>query len=425
MRVLLVGSGAREHALAWAISQSPLCEALFITPGNPGTARLGQNLPGSLGEPGSLVAAAKQARADLVVVGPETPLVLGAADLLRAQGFAVCGPSALAAEIEGSKAWSKEFMRRHHIPTAAFGVFDDFDKARAYIESSGGPLVVKADGLVAGKGVFVCDSPEEAIEAARALLERKSLGAAGLRVVIEERLPGRELSVFALSDGKECWLLPSARDHKTLYEGGRGPMTGGMGAFSPVAEATPELLERIHREVLAPTLAGMAKEGRPFVGFLFAGLMLTPKGPYVLEFNCRLGDPETQCLVPRAKFDWLCVLHRAATGTLPPEAPENAWSDEVALGVVLAAHGYPGEVRRGDEIHGIDEAEREALVFHAGTAIQEGRLVTAGGRVLSVVGRGATQDQARARAYSAAAKISFDGKQQRGDIGASSQVETE
>lgn len=418
MNVLLIGSGAREHALAWSMARSPHCTALFAAPGNPGIGSLATLLPADVGDPASILAAARQVGAALVVIGPELPLVAGAASLLEDNGIAVLGPSASAAELEGSKAWAKRFMARHHVPTAPFGVFVDYEEAARFIDQAGRPLVVKADGLASGKGVFVCDTPAEAHAAARSLLEARSLGAAGARIVVEWRLSGPELSVFALCDGERFWMLPVARDHKTLHEGNAGPMTGGMGAFSPVAEISPALLERVERQVFARTLHGMAREGRPFRGFLFAGLMLTQEGPIVLEFNCRLGDPETQALVARVRGDLVEIFQQAATGALPAAPPPGLFSEDAAVGVVLAAHGYPSAPRRGDVIVGLAEAEAHALVFHAGTAQQGDALVTSGGRVLTVVGRGPDLAAARARAYAAAELIHFDGKQLRRDIGA-------
>jgi phosphoribosylamine---glycine ligase len=397
VRVLLIGSGGREHALAWKLRQSPQLDELHAAPGNPGIARLGECHPVRAEDAEGLLDLARSLGAGLVVVGPEAPLVAGVADELRHGGVGVFGPSRAAARIEGSKSFAKDVMRAAGVPTA-----EPMAVARP-------PCVIKVDGLAAGKGVFVCPdqaSLDEALRAANRL---------GQPLVIEELLEGREVSLFALADGRNAVALAPARDYKRIGDGDTGPNTGGMGAYSPVAELSAsdveELLETVHR----PVLAELATRGAPFVGLLYAGLMLTDSGPKVLEFNCRFGDPETQAILPRLQGDLLETLAAAAVGDL--RSAEVNVGEEAAVTVALAARDYPAGGDSGTPIEGVEEAEADALVFHAGTAVRGGRLVTNGGRVLNVTALGTSLDEARAAAYSACGRISFDGMQYRRDIG--------
>jgi phosphoribosylamine--glycine ligase len=423
MRILLVGSGGREHALAWKIAQSPLVEALIVAPGNPGIAALGGIIrcaPFAADDVAGLVALAANERLDFVVCGPEAALVAGAGDAFASVGVRFFGPTQAAAEIEGSKAFAKSLMSGAGVPTAAYGSFDDVAAAEAFIDRQPGDVVVKADGLCAGKGVVVTSSHDEAKAAVRAMLADRQFGAAGARVVIEERLTGREVSMMALCDGERFVLLASAEDHKQVWDGDRGPNTGGMGAYSPSPLVDERLQARIAETIFAPTVKAMAAAGRPFRGVLYGGLMLTPdRGPMVIEWNCRFGDPETQAVLLRLEEDLVPWLVAAADGELPERAP--AWNPGVSLCVVLAAEGYPGKVRSGDAIHGLradGQGERGgATVFHAGTRASEGRFVTAGGRVLGVSAVDRDLDAARAKVYQAVAGIRWAGVHYRNDIG--------
>jgi phosphoribosylamine--glycine ligase len=419
VRVLVVGSGGREHALAAAIAASPRCTELHAAPGNPGIAQVATCHPLKADDVEGLVALARDLAVDLVVVGPEAPLVLGLADELRHVGIAAFGPSAAAAQVEGSKAFAKELLAAAGVDTAAARVADDLNAARDAIAELGGRVVVKADGLAAGKGVIVCDDAESA-EAAAAELLGGALGGAGATLVIEERMEGPELSVLALCDGETAVALPSARDYKRIGEGGTGPNTGGMGAISPAPGVSDEEAERIVELVHRPILRELLRRGIRFSGCLYAGLMLTATGPRVLEFNVRFGDPETEAVLPRLAEDLLPRLAQCAAGELDP-AP-IATLPGSAVAVVLASRGYPASSESGVPIDGLDElaAVRDAAVFHAGTAIAGGRIVTAGGRVLAVVARGADADAAIRSAYAAADRIGFDGLQRRSDIGSDS-----
>lgn len=411
MRVLVLGGGGREHALAWKLAQSPLLSALFVAPGNPGMEPLAKRLEPNPTDGAEVVAVARRERIDLVVVGPEAPLVAGVADALRAAGVPVFGPSAAAARVEGSKAFAKEIMQAAGVPTAQARVFDDLEAA-ARAAAAGGPVVVKADGLAAGKGVVVADSGAEAAEAVRAL----GRAPAGKTVLLEERLSGPELSVMALCDGERALVLPPSQDHKRLLDGDRGPNTGGMGAYAPANLLDAAQLDAVRREVMLPTLRELARRGTPFRGALYAGLMLTPQGPRVLEFNARLGDPETQVLMMQLADDLLPLLLAAATGSLPERAIEVR--PGFSVGVVLAAGGYPEAPRLGAPITGLED-DGGALVFHAGTKRDaEGRLVVAGGRVLTVCARGPSVLEARLQALARADSIRFEGRQLRRDIGA-------
>ena len=417
MRVLLVGAGGREHALAWALSGSPLLDRLFIAPGNPGTALCGENVPIGATDIAALVAFARDQAIDLVVPGPEAPLVAGLADAMAEAGIRCCGPNAAAARLEGSKSFTKELCEAAAIPTARWESFDDPAAAIEFIRRRGAPIVVKADGLAAGKGVVVAADAAEAEAAIHAMMTGRSLGEAGRRVVIEECLSGPELSVFALCDGTEALLLGAAEDHKRVGEGDTGPNTGGMGAVSPPALATPHLLAGVMDAIIRPALAEMARRGTPFRGILFAGLMVTGEGAKLIEFNVRLGDPEAQVLLPRLRSDLLPALLAACDGELTRF--DLRWAETVSVGVVLAARGYPARPEMGTEIRGVAQAAAlpGVLVFHAGTEQREGRLVAAGGRVLTVVGTGPDLTAARAAAYRGVAAIEWPGGFCRTDIG--------
>ena len=419
MRVLLVGGGGREAALAWAFSRSPLLTELVCAPGNAGIARDARLLPIAAEDVAALAAHAIEERYDLVVVGPEAPLVGGLADRLREAGIDVFGPSASAAMIEGSKAFSKEFMARHGIPTAGFHIFDDPGKADAYLGSGEAsyPLVVKADGLAAGKGVVIAHDAATAKATAKEMLSGVAFGAAGRRIVVEEMLHGRETSFFVVSDGTTWLELQSCQDYKRAEDGDAGPNTGGMGTYSPSAWLDDATRTILREKVVVPTVRGLAAEGRPFRGVLFIGVMLTATGPVVLEYNARFGDPETQVLLPRLDGDWLDVLASCARGELA--RIELRWRDESTVCVVMASGGYPGAYEKGVPIEGLSDAERleGVLVFHAGTARDaSGRTTTAGGRVLGVTAAGRDLAAARERAYEAVAHIRFRGEHHRNDI---------
>jgi phosphoribosylamine--glycine ligase len=417
LRVLLVGGGGREHALAWKLARSPKLGALYAAPGNPGIARLAECVPVRADDIAGIVDLATRERIDLTVVGPEGPLALGVVDALAARGRLAFGPTRAAAALESSKAFAKDLFDRHGIPTARFQTFDDPAAARAFVAELGGRAVVKADGLAAGKGAVLCGDPDEAARAIHDMLERRVFGEAGARVVVEEYLDGEEVSVFALTDGRTVCPLASAQDHKAVFDGDRGPNTGGMGAYSPAPALDGVLAEEVVRTVLEPTVRAMAAEGRPYRGVLFAGLMLTPKGMRVLEYNVRFGDPECQALMPRLADDLLPLCLAVAEGRELPRSV--AWRDEAAVCVVLASGGYPGDYATGLPIEGIEQAESRpgVTVFHAGTAVRNGRLVTAGGRVLGVTALGADIPAAVDAAYAAAADIRFEGVHYRRDIG--------
>jgi len=417
LRVLLVGGGGREHALAWKLSRSPKLGALYAAPGNPGIARMAECVSVRADDIPGIVDLATRERIDLTVVGPEGPLALGLVDALAAKGHLAFGPSRAASALESSKAFAKDLFDRHGIPTARFGTFDDPAAARAFVAELGGRAVVKADGLAAGKGVVLCADSTEADRAIHDMLERRAFGESGARVVVEEYLDGEEVSVFALTDGRTVCPLASAQDHKAVFDGDRGPNTGGMGAYSPAPALDASRSEEVVRTVLEPTIRAMAAEGRPYRGVLYAGLMLTPKGVRVLEYNVRFGDPECQPLMLRLVDDLLPLCLAVAEGRgLPPSA---TWRDEAAVCVVLASGGYPGEYPTGLPIEGIERAESRpgVTVFHAGTALRGGRLATAGGRVLGVTALGADIVAAVAQAYAAAEDIRFDGVHYRRDIG--------
>jgi phosphoribosylamine--glycine ligase len=414
MKVLLIGSGGREHALAWKLAQSPVLTELFAAPGNPGIAEHATLVAVNVDDHDALIAFCKDNSIDFIVVGPEAPLVAGVADRLRAEGFAVFGPSAAAAQLEGSKGFTKDICARYDIPTGAYQRFTDAPSAKAYIREQGAPIVVKADGLAAGKGVTVAMTVDEALSAVDDCFEG-AFGAAGAEVVVEAYLDGEEASFFCLSDGTHALALATAQDHKRAGEGDTGPNTGGMGAYSPAPVMTPEMVERTMKEIIEPTMRGMAESGYPFSGVFFAGLMITKKGPELIEYNVRFGDPECQVLMMRLKSDLLPILHATATGTLNKVTAE--WSDDPALTVVMAAKGYPGSYEKNTPINAIPEARDGAKVFHAGTALKDGALVATGGRVLNVTATGKTVGEAQARAYALLDKVEWDNGFCRRDIG--------
>jgi phosphoribosylamine--glycine ligase len=420
MKVLVIGGGGREHALAWKLAQSPKVQAVYVAPGNGGTmldARL-ENV--AITDPKALRDWALKEKIALTVVGPEAPLAAGVVDDFRAHGLRIFGPTQAAARLESSKAFSKAFMQRHGIPTAAYETFTDAAAAHAYVERMGAPIVVKADGLAAGKGVVVAMDKAEAHAAIDFMLLDNKLGvthnAGGARVVIEEFLTGEEASFIVLCDGRNVTALATSQDHKRLQDGDQGPNTGGMGAYSPAPVVTPAVHARAMREVILPTIKGMEKDGIPYTGFLYAGLMIDKDGhPRTLEFNCRMGDPETQPIMMRLKSDLYDVMMHATSGTL--DQVELQWDRRVALGVVMAAHGYPMEPRKGDPITGIPRESDDAMVFHAGTTGRDGQTFTSGGRVLCVTALAETVKSAQHRAYEVLQGIRFDGAQFRRDIG--------
>ncbi|HEX7636358.1 MAG TPA: phosphoribosylamine--glycine ligase [Noviherbaspirillum sp.] len=416
MKILVVGSGGREHALAWKLAQSERIQMVYVAPGNGGTAldpRL-QNI--DITDPAWLAQFAVKEHIALTVVGPEVPLAAGIVNTFREQGLKIFGPTKEAAQLESSKDFAKAFMKRHRIPTADYQTFTEVAAARKYINQKGAPIVIKADGLAAGKGVVVALTVDEAHAAVEMMLSSNKLGDAGARVVIEEFLAGEEASFIVMVDGKHVLPLATSQDHKRLKDNDEGPNTGGMGAYSPAPIVTPSLHARIMREIINPTVLGMMKEGMPFTGFLYAGLMIDAKGnPKTLEFNCRMGDPETQPIMARLKTDLVGVMEHAVNGTL--DQVEFEWDRRTALGVVMAAAGYPETPRKGDVITGIPEETADCMTFHAGTAQADGRLVTSGGRVLCVVGLGDSVRIAQKNAYDAVDKIRFEGAQFRRDIG--------
>jgi phosphoribosylamine---glycine ligase len=416
MKLLVVGSGGREHAIAWRLAQSPRVQKVFVAPGNAGTARENglENL--SVTDIAELAEFGLAERIYLTVVGPEAPLAEGIVDLFRSKGLRIFGPTKACARLESSKQFAKEFMTRHRIPTAAFASFDEARGAHAYVESRGAPIVVKADGLAAGKGVVVAASKDEAHRAIDQILVERTMGAAGSRVVIEEFLEGEEASFIVIADGEHVLPLATSQDHKRLRDGDQGPNTGGMGAYSPAPVVTPGLHARVVREVIQPVLKGMAEEGHRYGGFLYAGLMIDRAGnPRVLEFNCRLGDPETQPILLRLKSDLFELIDGAVDGKL--DRLEADWDRRPALGVVVAAAGYPDAPKKGDPVTGLPVPEEDLRVFHSGTALSDGAAVTSGGRVLCVTALGDTIKMAQRRAYEAVSAIRFEGMQYRRDIG--------
>ena len=419
MKILIIGGGGREHALAWKIAQSPRVEKVFVAPGNAGTARESkcENVAVQAEDVGGLLTFAQGNKIDLAIVGPEIPLVLGVVDRFRTAGLRCFGPTKAAAQLEGSKAFAKDFLARHKIPTAAYGNFTDVVAAESFIKKMGAPIVVKADGLAAGKGVIIAQTVDEASAAVRDMLAGNAFGEAGHRVVVEEFLEGEEASFIVMVDGDHILPLATSQDHKRVGDGDTGPNTGGMGAYSPAPVVTPALHARVMREVIEPTVRGMKAEGCPYTGFLYAGLMIGRDGvPKVLEYNCRFGDPETQPVMLRLQSDLVALIEAALDGRL--DKIEATWDPRPALGVVMAAGGYPGAYKKGDAISGLPATDApDAKVFHAGTALKDGSVVTSGGRVLCVTALGATVGAAQKRAYEVARKISWAGAHYRTDIG--------
>ena len=416
MKILVIGSGGREHALAWRLAQSPRVSRVFVAPGNAGTAHEEGCFNLDLEAIPDLVKYAREGGIHATVVGPEAPLAAGIVDAFRAEGLRVFGPSRMAAQLEASKDFAKRFMARHDIPTAHYATFTDAKAAHAHVMKRGAPIVVKADGLAAGKGVVVATAVDEAHAAIDRMFAGVKPGDGAHRVVIEDFMEGEEASFIVMVDGKNVLPLASSQDHKRIFDGDRGPNTGGMGAYSPAPVVTPDVHHRVMSEIINPTVKGMAAEGVPYPGFLYAGLMIAPDGtPRVVEFNCRLGDPETQPIMMRLKTDFLTLVDHAIDGTL--DAAEAEWDRRAALGVVLASFGYPGAARKGDEIHFLPKNADDVHVFHAGTVERDGRVATNGGRVLCVTALGDKVKIAAARAYEVVDKIRFDGMQFRRDIG--------
>jgi phosphoribosylamine--glycine ligase len=418
MKVLVVGSGGREHTLAWCAARSPRVDTVVTAPGNGGTAALGENIPLDPLDLPALVEVARRVAPDLAIVGADDPLAAGAIDALQGAGVLAFGPTKQAAEIESSKVWSKGFMRRHGVPTSSFEVFDDPRAAHRFLDSNPweGRLVVKADGLTRGKGVIVPDSLAAAHTALAAVMEQQAYGPGGSRVVIERRLEGPEASVFALCDGETAIPFGVARDHKRIFDGDRGPNTGGMGAYSPTRLVPPALRDEVMARIVRSTVAGLAAEGRPFRGFLYAGIMLTAEGPQVIEFNARYGDPEAQAVLPLLESDLIELLLRAVEGRLGGARPE--WKEQAACAVCLASEGYPDTVRDGVPLTGLEDVDPGVYLFHAGTVRQDGALLTSGGRILTVTGMGPDLTAARRAAYTNAERVRFQGMQYRRDIGA-------
>jgi len=420
MKVLVIGGGGREHALAWKAAQSAGVERVFVAPGNAGTAQEPgiENVAIGAEDIPALLDFARRENIDLTIVGPEVPLVAGVVDAFAEAGLRCFGPTKAAAQLEGSKAFTKDFLARHHIPTAAYGNFTEIDAAIAYIQQQGAPIVIKADGLAAGKGVILAQTEDEAIAAVRDMLAGNAFGDAGHRVVIEEFLSGEEASFIVMVDGEHILPMASSQDHKARDEGDKGPNTGGMGAYSPAPVVTPAIHDRIMAEVIEPTVKGMAAEGHPFTGFLYAGVMIDAEGtPKVLEYNVRFGDPETQPIMMRLKSDLVALCNAALDGRL--HEMQTEWDSRTALGVVLAAGGYPESYRKGDVITGLPAIDSDASskVFHAGTAEQEGRIITSGGRVLCAVGLGKTVSEAQQQAYALVDNIHWQDVFCRRDIG--------
>jgi len=419
MNILIIGSGGREHALAWKAARSPRVTNVFVAPGNAGTAREPKcaNVAINAEDIDGLLRFAQTNGVELTIVGPEAPLVLGVVDRFQAEGLRIFGPSRAGAQLEGSKAFAKDFLARHNIPTAAYGNFTEVAAAEAFIRAHGAPIVVKADGLAAGKGVIIAQTVDEAIAAVRDMLAGNAFGEAGHRVVVEEFLQGEEASFIVMADGEHVLPLATSQDHKRVGDGDTGPNTGGMGAYSPAPVVTDAIHARVMREVILPTVRGMKAEGMPYTGFLYAGLMIDATGtPRVLECNCRFGDPETQPVMLRLRSDLVALIDAALDGELDTVSAE--WDPRPALGVVMAAGGYPGSYNKGDAIDGLPAQESDdRKVFHAGTALQDGQVVTSGGRVLCVTALGASVAEAQRRAYEVVGQIRWNGAQYRHDIG--------
>lgn len=415
MKVLIVGGGGREHALAWKLSQSPRVKKIFCAPGNAGIASLAECVDIKADNIPAIIDLARREKIDLTLVGPEAPLVAGLVDALKKEGFPVFGPQQRAAEIEGSKVLAKEIMQKYNIPTAEYAVFEDSHDAKKYIQDIGVPCVVKADGLAAGKGVIVAEDEQTALSAIDAILEKKVFGSAGNRVVIEECLLGEEASMLAFTDGEHVVPMIGAQDHKQVYDNDKGSNTGGMGAYAPAPILSPALQLEVMEKVMIPTVRGMAAEGRPYQGVLYAGLMITEKGPQVLEFNARFGDPETQPIMMMLKSDLVDVIEALLAGDLKKEG--LSWYDGTSVCVVLAAGGYPGAYRNGEIINGLNEMPDNVVAFHAGTGLKGDKIVTAGGRVLGITARAASIPEAIELAYKGVTKVHFNGMHYRKDIG--------
>jgi phosphoribosylamine--glycine ligase len=416
MKILVIGSGGREHALAWKIAQNKEVSRVYVAPGNAGTALNPDMVNVPISSVQDLLEFAQKEQINLTIVGPEAPLSMGVVDAFRAAGLKIFGPTKAAAQLEGSKDYAKAFMMRHNIPTAAYATFTDAKLAHDYVQQQGAPIVVKADGLAAGKGVVVAMTADEAHAAIDAMLSDNKLGSAGARVVIEEFLTGEEASFIVMVDGKNILPMATSQDHKRLLDADQGPNTGGMGAYSPAPVVTPEIHARVMREIIRPTVEGMAKDGIPYTGFLYAGLMISPNGSVkTLEFNCRMGDPETQPIMLRLKSDLVMLAEHAVNGTL--DKVEAEWDRRTALGVVMASHNYPETPRLNDEITGLPTNLVDAHVFHAGTTLKDGKVLTSGGRVLCVTALGETVKFAQQQAYRILEDIKFDGAQYRKDIG--------
>ncbi len=417
MRVLVIGGGGREHALVWKISQSPKVTDIYCAPGNAGTAEIAKNVPIAADQIDQLLEFAQKNEIGLTVVGPEQPLVMGIVDRFQEKGLRIFGPTARAAELEGSKAFSKDIMKKYGLPTAEYEIFTSLELAQRYFDKETGPIVVKASGLAAGKGVILCSNSAEGLNAVDTIMKDKSFGEAGDQVVIEEFLEGQEVSVLAFSDGNTVLLMDSAQDHKAALDGDKGPNTGGMGAYSPAPIFTEILRQKVRDKIMLPLVRAMNSEGRPYKGILYAGLMLTKYGPKTLEFNARFGDPETQPLLVRMKSDIVPLFEACIDGTL--DQHELQWKPEPSVCVVMAAKGYPGSYEKGKEISGLDEAGAlpGVVVFHAGTKAEEGKVLTSGGRVLGVTATGPDTPSAIKKAYEAVAKIQWDGIHYRKDIG--------
>ncbi|KPL01110.1 MAG: phosphoribosylamine--glycine ligase [candidate division Zixibacteria bacterium SM23_73_3] len=417
MKVLVIGGGGREHALVWKLASSPLVDKLFVAPGNAGMAELAECADIKVEDLTRLADFAEKNSVDLTVVGPELPLTLGMVDEFERRNLKILGPSKLAAEIEGSKVFAKEFMKKYHIPTASFKVFDNQKEASDFVRSSEMPLVIKADGLAAGKGVVVVEDTSSALSTIRKIMVEKVFGSAGSRVVIEDLLKGEEITILAFTDGESISPTLSSQDHKKIFDGDRGPNTGGMGAYAPTTIVDDRMMKRIHDEILEPTVAGLKKEGRTFKGILYAGLMITDRGPKVMEFNCRFGDPEAQVILPLLKSDLMEIFLSIVEGELSLQDVE--WNDNFAVCVVLASGGYPGKYERDKEISGLNRMKqmKDVLIFHAGSKKQKGRIFTNGGRVLGVTATDKSMKKAIQKAYSVVDKIGFEGMQYRKDIG--------
>lgn len=416
MKVLVVGNGGREHALAWKIKQSPHVEQIYCAPGNPGTEELGQNIALKADDTAGLIRFAKEHRIDLTVAGPEAPLVAGIVDAFEKENLRIFGPTAHAAQLEGSKVFAKKLMQKYNIPTAGFFEFRDMEKARLHLEKhSTYPVVLKADGLAAGKGVLICENREQALSGLKLIMADKAFGKAGDALVVEDFLSGEEVSVFAICDGMDYLLLPASQDHKKVGEGDRGKNTGGMGAYAPAPLVTTHMLNEIEKTIIKPTLGAMQKEGHPYKGLLYFGLMITDGKPYILEYNCRFGDPETEAVLPLLVTDLVPLLEASIDGTLSRHS--ISLNPGAAMDVVLASGGYPGAYEKNFEISGLEQVSTEVLIFHAGTARKDGKLVTSGGRVLNVVGLGRDLKEAKEAAYEAIKKIRFKNMYYRRDIG--------